>query len=205
MDASKNNSDHNTISVSIELKNIDKTRVDKKTIWNLRASQDKWDMYTNELNKRYEKATTIITNPHMPIDLKYKKWSTEIEQAARVSIGKTTVKPSRKEQISSELKKLQSEKMEKKKEIRLQTDPITRDNMILQYKGIQDRIHSQRVTEKTLHIERKFNKIAADKSRASWKEKRNMTKNNTHDSLTVKDEHGNRKYEPNQIKECMAT
>ena len=129
-----------------------------------------------------------------------------MEQAARVSIGKTTVKSGAREKMSSELKMLQSEKIEKKKEIRIQTDTVNRNNMICEYKEIQNLIHNQMVTEKTLQIERKFNQIAADRSRASfWKEKRNTTKNNTHDSLTVKDEHGNRKYEPSQIKECMAT
>ena len=61
------------------------------------------------------------------------------------------------------------------------------------------------VKEKTAYIENKFNKISADKSRTSfWKEKKQMTRNNTLDSLTVKDEMGNRKYESEEIKQCVA-
>ena len=63
----KNNSDHKTITLSIEIENIDKTRIDKKTIWNLKASQEKWDLYANELDKRRERATAFITNPHIPM------------------------------------------------------------------------------------------------------------------------------------------
>ena len=56
-----------------------------------------------------------------------------------------------------------------------------------------------------MYIEKKLNQIAADKSRTSfWKEKRQITRNNTLDSLTVKDKEGNRKYDPEEIKECMA-
>ena len=81
-----------------------------------------------------------------------------------------------------------------------------REYMICDYKEIQDLIHNQMVTEKTAYIEEKFNQINADKSRTSfWKEKRKMTQNNTLDSLTVKDENGNRKYEPEEIKECIAS
>ena len=202
----KNESDHNTITISIEIDNVDRTRIDKKTIWNLKASQEKWEMYGNELEKRCKKATSIITNSHTTINQRYKKWTNEMDQAARVSIGKTTVKSGGKERISTEVKILQNEKREKKKEIRTQTEPEIRNNLISQYKEIQNRIHSQMVTEKTLHIEEKFNRIAADNSRTSfWKEKRKMTKNNTQDSLTVKDKNGNRKYDPEQIKECYAT
>ena len=202
----KNESDHNTITLSIEIESLDKTRVDKKTIWNLKASPEKWELYANELDKRCYRATSIITNPHVPINIKYKKWFNEIEQAARVSIGKSTVKTGSKEKISNAVKNLQKQKREKKIEIRKQTDSETRNNMILQYKDIQECIHNQMVTEKTSYIENKFNQIAADRSRASfWKEKRRMTRNHTQESLTVKDENGNRKYEPEEIKECMAT
>ena len=201
----KNQSDHNTILLSIEIEKLDRTRIEKRTVWNLKASEGKWKMYEEELSKRREKASAIIIDPHTPIDIKYKKWIAEIEQAARASIGKTTVKTGGKGKVSLEIKRLQTMKIEKKKEIREKTDVAARNNAIGEYKEIQDQIHKQMVTEKTSYIEKKFNQINSDKSRTSfWKEKRQMTRNNNLDALAIKDEKGKRKYEPEEIKECMA-
>ena len=96
----KNESDHNTIILSIEIEKLDRTRVEKRTIWNLRASHDKWEMYGDELERRCERASAIIMDPQIPMDTKYKKWFNEIDQAARVSIGKTTVKTGGTEKVS---------------------------------------------------------------------------------------------------------
>ena len=137
----KNESDHNTIILSIEIENLDRTRINKRTIWNLKASQEKWDKYGDELNKRCEKASAILMDPHVPINTKYKRWFQEIDQAARITIGKTTVKTGGKEKVSAEVKKLQTLKKEKKKEIKRETDITTRNSLILQYKDIQNGIH----------------------------------------------------------------
>ena len=60
--------------------------------------------------------------------------------------------------------------------------------------------------EKTIHIENKFKKIVADKSRnAFWKEKRNLSKNPVLEALIIKNEHGHRLFNPEEVKEGTAS
>ena len=93
----------------------------KRTGWNLRASSTKWTEFKEELEKRKTKATDIITDPSKPIDIRYKKWFTEIETAARKTIGKTTYKVGGKEKFSKEVNRLRDEKRSIKKNIQEQT------------------------------------------------------------------------------------
>ena len=106
----KNETDHNTISITLDINDIDKTRIIRKTDWNLRASSEKWQQFREELEKRREKATNIIKDPEKPIDNRYKKWYEEIENAARKTIGKTTYKLGGKERFLKVVTKLRSEK-----------------------------------------------------------------------------------------------
>ena len=88
----KINSDHNTICIDLCIPYIDKSQPPKRTGRNIRASEEKWDMFRNELHRRMNQATSIITNHSVPFEQRYKKYYKELENAARVSIGKTTFK-----------------------------------------------------------------------------------------------------------------
>ena len=98
-----NETDHNTISIKLNIENIDKTKNAKKTDWNIRASAEKWADFTAELRNRHEKARDIITDPKKSIDQRYKKWFNEIEMAARSTIGKTTFREGGKSKPSKEI------------------------------------------------------------------------------------------------------
>ena len=115
----------------------------------------------------------IITDAHKSIDERYKKWFKEIDKAARVTVGKTTVKTGGKEKSSREVCELQNIKRDKKKEIRDPQNTQIKPNLICEYKDIQNQIHDQIVREKTVFIENKFNQTTADRSRSAfWKEKK---------------------------------
>ena len=51
----KNPTDHNTIklhlNISKNISKIDRTYVVKRTTWNIRASNEKWDSYTDKIEK----------------------------------------------------------------------------------------------------------------------------------------------------------
>ena len=66
----KNETDHNTISIDINIKNIDRTKKIKRTEWNVNAPTEKWQEYSNELRKRKEEAEMVITNDKIPIDIR---------------------------------------------------------------------------------------------------------------------------------------
>ena len=101
----KNETDHNTITMNIEIDNLDHVKKIKRTTWNLRASTEKWAEYENELQNRLNTATTLI-NEDRPIDDRYRGWYNEIDNAARKTIGKTTYKENGKQIFSDETKKL---------------------------------------------------------------------------------------------------
>ena len=109
----KKNSDHNTIITTLSVEDIDCTRVVKKTGWKLRASTEKWCEFSGELLKRQLKATKIIKSDK-PMNQRYKLWMNEIDQAARLTIGKTTTKQGGKENFSSKVREMNNQKIGKK-------------------------------------------------------------------------------------------
>ena len=105
-----NSSDHNTITIHMRIPHIKKPIITKKLVWNIHANDEKWEKFNEQLRRKSGKATEIITNPHEPIDIKYKKYIKVLEDAARSSIGKTTIKGQRKKNISEEVKSLNARK-----------------------------------------------------------------------------------------------
>ena len=69
----KNDTDHNTILLDITIPNIHKTNLVKRVVWNIHASNEKWNDFASELRKRQQKATEIIKDESMPFDIKYKQ------------------------------------------------------------------------------------------------------------------------------------
>ena len=108
----KNETDHNTICVDIVIDSLNKTKVVRKTDWNLRASGEKWAQFGVQLEQRQIAAERIITNKNFPFEERYNKWFNQIDTAARKTIGKTTFKTGGKEKFSNDVKALQREKKE---------------------------------------------------------------------------------------------
>ena len=66
-------------------------------------------------------------------------------------------------------------------------------------------MREQMIKEKTDLIEQKLTLMAQDKSRNTfWKEKKRMIKDRTLESLVIRNEHGERQYDPMSIKEHTA-
>ena len=118
----KNETDHNTISISLNVKNIDRTRPKKRTIWNLRASGEKWAEYANELTRKIDITTNILNHENKSTEQKYKEWYKEVEGVARKTIGKTTIKEGGKEKFSRLVDEMRTEKRNIKKMIQNETD-----------------------------------------------------------------------------------
>ena len=105
----KNESDHHTILLTVDIPHIDKKQSIKKCGWNLRADDTKWDQFKNEIRKCQPKTKEILNNSEFNMNEKYKKFYNQIETAARKTIGKSTFKEN-KVQTSKEIKALQIEK-----------------------------------------------------------------------------------------------
>ena len=202
----KKQSDHNTISVKIEIKDIEKMKPVKNVNWNLRAPEEKWKLFEENLKNRYVKATDIIMNEKGNIDEKYNKWCHEIDSAARESIGKTTYNLNTKKRTSKEHYQLQQEKKTIKTLLDKERDSEKRFLLIGRYKQLQNDIREQITKDLVEETEAKFQIIAKDVTgKAFWREKKKLGRDATLDSLTVKDDTGARQYTPDGIKETTAT
>ena len=202
----KNNSDHNTISIHLTLHATYRPKTMKKTNWNIHAPEAQWTAFTNELSRQYSKAKAIITNPYENIDTKYKKWLREMENAARKTIGKTTFKEGRGKKPSETIKHLNDQKKALKNRIQEEKNTVLKSSMINVYKEIQEKTRKQIVIEKTNTIKEKLEKIANEPNQnALWKEKKRVQRNPMMECMIVKDNEGNRQFEPNRIKENVAS
>ena len=100
----RNETDHNTICVELNINAMEREKVVKKTDWNLRASSEKWAQFGNELEKRKDAADQIISDTNLPFQERYCKWYGHLNSAAMTTIGKTTFKAGGKEKFSQEVK-----------------------------------------------------------------------------------------------------
>ena len=105
--------------------------------------------------------------------------------------------------MSEELKEIRKEKRHIKKALkRSETDqPL----LLQRYKIIQEKIRNQVLTEKTKKTNTQLNKMIQDKSRVNfWKERKKLMRNQANECGTVKNESGERQYDPEKIKETNA-
>ena len=201
----RNHSDHNTIVIEMTITGTYYPKTEKKTCWNIRAPEIKWNAFTEEINKRYSTARNIISNQAVDIDTRYKKWFQEIENAARKTIGKTTIKEGKKEKSSTTIKQFNDQKKQLKQQIQAEQNPETKTQLINNYKDIQERTKEQMIFEKSEEIKERFEKITSEPSRHTfWKEKKKVSRNPASDCIIIKDKNGGRHFEPNSIKENIA-
>ena len=201
----RNQSDHNTILIELHIIGTFHHKTTKKTCWNIHAPEPKWNSFIREIDQRYTKAKAIISNPSSDIDTKYKKWLLEIENAARKTIGKTTVKEGHKMKLSATITQLKYRKRQLKAQIQNERNAETKEKLIDEYKEVQDKTKEQIILEKTDEIKKKFEKIVSEPSRYSfWKEKKRVTRNPASECIIIKDKDGKRHFEPESIKENIA-
>ena len=202
----KNETDHNTIIIDLNIRNIDRTFKVKHTSWNLRAGGEKWAAYAEQINAKVQQAIVIVNDDKKDINERYKLWSSEIEKSAWSTLGKTTYREKTKETFSEEVTELRKKKKTLKGQIQGTANHDEKTSLIDFYKIVQSNITDLIVKERTSKIEKKIQLILADNSRTSfWREKRSLSRNPALESLIIKDKTGNRIYAPEQIKEVTAS
>merc|ERR1712228_742606 len=68
----KNDTDHNSIILNIKIPDIDTIKRARTTIWNLKASNEKWEQFAQKLKENEAKASAIISDTSQPFDKRYK-------------------------------------------------------------------------------------------------------------------------------------
>ena len=155
--------------------------------------------------ERQSKAECFITDKNVPFQERYKKWYSQLDNAARNSIGKTTFKARGKEKFSHIVRDLQQKKSEARTEIKKSVNHDERMILIKRYKEVQDEVTAHIELERFEITKQKFERIAADKSlNTFWKEKKRITRDPVLEALTIKDENGYRQFNPNSVKKHTA-
>ena len=194
-------SDHNTIVLTLKLEGQEKTKPERRTQWRLNAPQECWNKFRHELNKLEYDTKSLFENKDLSLDDKYSRWIKKIDNTARISIGKSTIKNRKEEVFSQEVKDMRKEKREIKKRLKNKET-----HMVTSYGEMQEKIRNQILLERTERTNRQLKKMTEDKTRIIfWKERKKLKRNQANNCLTVKNENGERVYDPEIIKETAAS
>ena len=185
----RNPTDHNTIIINLDIKNIDRTQVCRRITWNIRAPEEKWADFKNEIGKKLVKVHDILSDGDKSINERYNKWMKQIEEAAWKTIGKTTFKEQKTEKFSDTVNEMRRQKRPLKEQIQMEKNTDKKQVLIQKYKDLQGEINNLVISERTIKIQQKFEKISQDKSRKSfWREKREVSRNYMQENMIVKDD-----------------
>ena len=170
----KKESDHNTICIHLTIPELDKSINSKQVGWNIRAPEEKWEAFKHELDIRQQNIIQIITKENEEIDKTYSKVCKEIDDAARITIGKTTFKTHTGRKESKEIKELKNQKKELKKEINEEKEIERRKLLIEEHKNLQEKTREILAREKIEEITAKLDKIIQDTTgKTFWGEREN--------------------------------
>ena len=111
-----NETDHNTITLDVEVKRMQHCQVSKRTDWNYKADEMKWDKFRDEIHRSTSKSKSIMADKSKEITIRYSKWEQLLYKACIASIGRTTFKTKEILKPSNQLRRLQKERRQLKKE-----------------------------------------------------------------------------------------
>ena len=84
--------DHNTITAKIQIEEAKIPPKEKKVVWRLNAPEEHWKKLDHKLRKLEPKITQLFEAVTDDMNTAYKKFTSGVDAAARVSIGKTMLK-----------------------------------------------------------------------------------------------------------------
>ena len=200
----KNDTDPNTIVVELVINRLEKTKPLPNVQWRIYAPQTSWTKFRRELRRQVPEIKELFQDPSVPFETMYSRWIKKMDATARMSIGKTTLKPKRGENFSIEVKKLR----ECKKVIkgRLKQPSTNKDPIFDEYRKIQEKLRNKILEERTNRMNSQLKKMTQDKSKVLfWKERKKVMRNKLDENPTVKNDTGTRVYHPEQVKEVMAS
>ena len=200
----KNDTDHNTIVINLTISRFERTIPTPNVQWRLHAPQTNWVKFRQELHRQEPEIKALFQNPEIPVETMFSRWMKKMDAAARMSIGKTTMKAKKCEKFSIEVHELRQCKKEIKD--RLKVPSANKDPIFDEFRCIQEKLKTKILEERTKRMNFQLKKMTKDKSKVYfWKERKKVMRNEVDENPTVKNEAGTRVYHPNQIKEVMAS
>ena len=190
----KSESDHNTILVEISTSKAKKQTI-KSIDWRMKAPEEKWSQYRILLGQSQTKIEKIMQDTRLNINKKFECWKKTVENAAFLSIGKSTYKNNLQGRYSHEVMELKKKKREAKNEFLKEKETNHKKEKLEQYKKIQVNLREQMDTERKQKVKRNFQRMMESKNGEQfWKERRKLGRDTTAELYITKDEDGKRVY-----------
>ena len=196
-------SDHNSIIVRLQMGNIENEQSQVRKKWFLNAPEEKWQDFQMKLMSNYKYAQSIMRGENFQEN--YNAWKNLIERMAIDSIGKITIRPHRGLMMNKEIKNLQKQKREAKKDFEKESisdeKRVKQELYILKQKELRLLIEDEREKK----IMQQFEKmIDSCNDIGFWRLCKNQKKDQLENWVAVKDENGHQILNPDEQKEYIA-
>ena len=198
-----NDSDHNSIIIEMEIAKAPKQIGNKYTVWNIRAPNDKVDLFQVKLASSIQNAEEIMADRARPMTARYTAWENLLYKAAISSIGKRTIRADRPPMLSNEIKKLRNERRALKRLFEEEKCPCKKKQKLDDYMKKQKEIKEKMMIEESQKITTRMEKMD-QRSGGFWKERKLLKKDTSSSWLITKDPQGKRIYDPEKNKENVA-
>ena len=201
----KAESDHNTILIDLQIPNTATDKGAKLTMWNLKASKEKYGHFRERIKRAVQEATRVMSNRDVPMAQRYARWEKLLYQSLISTIGKTTIKIKSSVAPSKELKRLRKERKQLKVQFEKEKNPIMKKAKMTIYIQKQHEIKEKAEEEEEKRLHSRFAKMKEDRSKKTFWNERGMTKRDQSSSwLVTKGSDGKRIFDPEMNKENVA-
>lgn len=199
-----NESDHNTILVSLEVANVRPIKDSRRTTWNLKAPEEKVVQFKERIRSFIGKATMVMKDQGKTMDERYQAWERLLYKAAISTIGKTTAK-SKCLSTSETMKTLRNQRRQLKKDFEKEANPEEKRKLLNDYIMKQQEVRDQACHEECERVKGRLQRMEGEHVQGQfWKERKLMKKDETSSWLITKDDQGQRIYDPELNKENIA-
>ena len=161
-------------------------------------------LFREKLAKQRDVAEAIMKDKETNISQRYKKVQKLIYKAAMESIGKTTISKKFKPRPTKEMKRLRQERKVLKKDFEKETNEDLKGVKLNRYVKKQIEIKELAKVEEQEATEARFERMMKRGPNGLWDERKRMRKDNTGEWGIVKNEEGERIYDPEEVKKVNA-
>ena len=202
----KTASDHNSIILDMSLDKLDQEKASKVTRWHISAPEEKWAKFRHDLMEIKEKGQAVMEDEVRTMDERYSQWTKIIGRVAFESIGKTTSKMTKTERFSSQVVQLRKERRDLKIVFESEKNHELKKEKKENYMKKQVEVRELIREERRHKLESRFHKMITEGNNLGfWREIKMARRDDCPTWMTIKDDDGNRIFDPQKIKERIAT
>ena len=200
----KTETDHNSIILKMNLRNMTKINREKNVVWRLNAPDEAWEEYRRRLQRFAITSQNLMNDKKKVFQHRYNLWINELTRIITQTIGKTTIKGNN-EKFSQTVKDLRNKKKELKKNFHKEQNPeikkIIKTNYVEKQKQLQEMIRQERQQ----NVEKQFkDMIESGTNDGFWKQRKKIQRDNTTEWMITKNDLGKRLYDPQENLENVA-